>query len=190
MAAWEFQALQNIAEKHGWHKFISMQNYYNLLYREEEREMLPYCRDTGVGCIPVRPTSHSFATNFTVCLPTHKYQWSPNARGILARPWSSTTDSTSIRSANDTVINRLIDRENAANEAIVNAVEEVAKSRGVPMAVVATAWCLSKKGVNPIVGLNSKQRIDEILEAVKIVLTEEEVAKLEAAYVPKIVIGY
>ena len=54
MAAWEFQALQNVAEKHGWHKFISMQNYYNLLYREEEREMLPYCRDTGIGCIPVR----------------------------------------------------------------------------------------------------------------------------------------
>jgi len=69
-------------------------------------------------------------------------------------------------------------------------VEEVAKSRGVPMAVVATAWCLSKKGVNPIVGLNSKERIDEIIEAVKITLTEKEVAKLEAAYVPKIVMGY
>jgi aryl-alcohol dehydrogenase-like predicted oxidoreductase len=190
MAAWEFQALQNVAEKHGWHKFISMQNYYNLIYREEEREMLPYCRDTGVGCIPVRAIYYSITRNPSVCFPTYKYQWSPNARGILARPWGSTTDPPSVRSANDTVISRLIDSESGANEAIVKAVEKVAKSRGVPMVVVATAWCLSKKGVNPIVGLNSKQRIDEILEAVKIVLTEEEVAMLEAAYLPKFVIGY
>lgn len=188
MAAWEFQSLQNVAEKHGWHKFISMQNYYNLLYREEEREMLPYCRDTGVGCTPVRSLFFFAIANSTVRIPAHRYKWSPNARGTLTRPWGSKSDST--RSANDTVITRLIDLESSANKAIVNAVEEVAKSRGLPMAVVATAWCLSKRGVNPIVGLNSKERIDEIIKAVKIRLTEKEVAKLEAAYVPKIVMGY
>jgi aryl-alcohol dehydrogenase-like predicted oxidoreductase len=126
--------------------------------------------------------------NFNVRIPAYNYKWSPNARGTLARPWGSKTDS--IRSANDTVIGRLIDRESTANKAIVNAVEMVAKSRGVPMAVLATAWCLTKKGVNPIIGLNSKERIDEIVEAVKIVLTDEEVATLEAAYVPNIVMGF
>jgi aryl-alcohol dehydrogenase-like predicted oxidoreductase len=165
MPAWEFQMLQNVAEKHGWHKFISMQNYYNLLYREEEREMIPYCRATGVGCIP----------------------WSPNARGVLARPWGSADSS---RATHDATLSRLIDRENKVDEAIVAAVEQVAKARGLPMTAIVTAWCLSKEGVNPIVGLNSIERIDEVTAAVKIVLTEDEIATLEAPYVPKAVIGY
>ncbi|KAI5463877.1 NADP-dependent oxidoreductase domain-containing protein [Mariannaea sp. PMI_226] len=167
MPAWEFQALQNVAQSHGWHQFISMQNYYNLLYREEEREMIPYCRDAGIGCIP----------------------WSPNARGILARPWNDIDKATSLRSQHDAALPRLYDRENQTDREIVGIVEEVARARCLPMAVISTAWCLSK-GVNPIVGLNSKERIDEAVTAANIVLTEEEMIKLESAYQPKAVIGY
>ncbi|KAF2092912.1 Aldo/keto reductase [Rhizodiscina lignyota] len=168
MPAWEFQMLQTVAEQRGWHKFISMQNYYNLLYREEEREMLPYCRATGVGCIP----------------------WSPNARGVLTRPWGSSDDKSSLRAENDATLSRLINRDETANREIVRAVEAIAKARGLPMAVIATAWCLSKAGVNPIVRLNSKQRIDEIVRATDVSLTEEEVAELEAPYLPRVVSGY
>ena len=160
--------LQNVAEKHGWHKFISMQNYYNLLYREEEREMLPYCRATGVGCIP----------------------WSPIARGTLARPWQSDNGEPTLRATHDATLKGLMKGDNKADKAIVTAVEEIAKARGLPMAVIATAWCLSKEGVNPIVGLNSIERINEALSAVKVGLTKEEVARLEEAYLPKFVTGY
>ncbi|KAG4271904.1 alcohol dehydrogenase [Fusarium proliferatum] len=167
MPAWEFQALQNVAEKNGWHRFISMQNYYNLLYREEEREMMPYCKDAGVGCIP----------------------WSPNARGVLARPWNGIDEKTSLRTQHDQTLSRLYDRENEADKVTVDIVEEVAKARGLPMAVIATAWCLHK-GVNPIIGLNSKERIDEAVMAANVTLTDDEVAKLESAYRPKPVTGY
>ncbi|KAK7931065.1 aryl-alcohol dehydrogenase [Apiospora marii] len=167
MPAWEFQALQNVAQKNGWHQFISMQNYYNLLYREEEREMLPYCRDSGVGCIP----------------------WSPNARGILARPWNALDKDASLRSQHDAALPRLYDQESQVEKAIVDTVEQIAKERDLPMAVVATAWCLHK-GVNPIVGLNSKERIDEAVLAAKTVPTEEEIARLETAYMPRAVTGY
>ncbi|ENH69232.1 hypothetical protein FOC1_g10004766 [Fusarium oxysporum f. sp. cubense race 1] len=167
MPAWEFQALQNVAEKNGWHKFISMQNYYNLLYREEEREMMPYCKDAGVGCVP----------------------WSPNARGVLARPWNGLDEKTSLRTQHDQTLSRLYDRESEADKATVDMVEEVAKARGLPMAVIATAWCLHK-GVNPIIGLNSKKRIDEAVLAANITLTDDEVANLESAYQPKSVTGY
>ncbi|RBQ75470.1 hypothetical protein FVER14953_12999 [Fusarium verticillioides] len=167
MPAWEFQALQNVAERNGWHKFISMQNYYNLLYREEEREMMPYCKDAGVGCIP----------------------WSPNARGVLARPWNGLDERTSLRTQYDQTLSRLYDRENEADKATVDIVEKVAKARGLPMAIIATAWCLHK-GVNPIIGLNSKERIDEAVLAANITLTDDEVAELESAYRPKCVTGY
>lgn len=134
MAAWEFQTLQNIAEKNGWHKFISMQNYYNLIYREEEREMIPYCQDTGVGLIP----------------------WSPIARGALTRPWS---DRSSKRSTTDKFLENLVhSREDAIDKEIISRVEEVAKKNNVSMATIATAWCV-KKGVMPIIGLSSKKRI-------------------------------
>lgn len=165
MAAWEFQSLQNIAEANGWHKFISMQNFYNLIYREEEREMLPYCADTGVGCIP----------------------WSSIARGVLARPWK---DRNSTRENTDNFLRTMIGRENEVDKAIVDRVEEVAKKRGVAMAAVATAWCLSKKSVNPIIGLSSKERIDQAVEAIKFKLTEEEIKYLEEPYLPKKVQGY
>ncbi|QSZ34697.1 hypothetical protein DSL72_007552 [Monilinia vaccinii-corymbosi] len=166
MAAWEFQTLQNIAEKNGWHKFISMQNYYNLIYREEEREMIPYCRDTGIGLIP----------------------WSPIARGALARPLN---DRSTARENTDRVLKALIrGKENEVDRTIINRVEEIAKKRGVGMATIAIAWCLSKDSVNPIAGLSSKERIDQAVEAVKFAssgkLTAEDIAYLEEGYAPKV----
>ena len=166
MAAWEFQTLQNIARSHSWHTFISMQNYYNLLYREEEREMLPYCADTGVGCIP----------------------WSPIARGALARPWN---DRTTTREKSDKFLHGLVrSRDSEVDKVIVDRLEEVAKKRGVGMATVATAWCLSKGGVNPIIGLGSKQRIDQAVEAVAFKLEEEDAKYLEEPYLPRSIQGY
>ncbi|RAL02817.1 aldo/keto reductase [Aspergillus ibericus CBS 121593] len=161
MAAWEFQSLQNISTQNGWHKFISMQNFHNLLAREEEREMIPYCLDTGVGLIP----------------------WSPLARGVLARPWGVRS---TIRENTDLSLKSIIrDRESAVDEAIVRRVEEVAKKKGVSMAQVAIAWCLSHPGENPILGLNSKERIDEAVDAIGVELTVEEMEYLEELYVPK-----
>jgi aryl-alcohol dehydrogenase-like predicted oxidoreductase len=165
MAAWEFQTLQNIAEKRGWHKFISMQNYHNLLYREEEREMIPLCQDTGVGIIP----------------------WSPIARGVLARPWRSGGTK---RDTTDKFLQHLVyDRELKEDEDITKKVEEVAKKMGVSMAGVATAWSIYK-GAIPIVGLSSKDRIDETCENVNIKLSEEDIKYLEAPYLPKTIQGY
>lgn len=166
MAAWEFQALQNIAEKHGWHKFISMQNYHNLIYREEEREMIPYCADTGVGCIP----------------------WSPIGRGVLARQWG---DRSTVRESTDRFLNRQIRaRETEVDKAIVDRVEEVAKKKGAKMAQVATAWVLRRDMVNPIIGLGSKERIDEAVAALQVELTDEEAKYLEEPYMPKMVQVY
>lgn len=161
MAAWEFQTLQNIAERNGWHKFISMQNYHNLIAREEEREMIPYCVDTGVGIIP----------------------WSPMARGVLARPWGSRSTT---REATDGALKMLIrSRETETDKAVVDRVEELAKKKGVSMAQVAIAWSLQNPNENPILGLNSKERIDEAVGAIKVKLTPEEAKYLEEPYLPK-----
>lgn len=160
MAAWEFQTLNNIAARNGWHQFISMQNYHNLLAREEEREMIPYCKDVGIGLIP----------------------WSPLARGALTRPWNSRS---TVRESTDRALHRLVrGRETESDKEIIDRVEELAKKKGVSMAQVATAWSLAK-GDNPIIGLGSKERIDEAVAAVKVKLTEEEIAYLEEPYVPK-----
>ncbi|KAI4116175.1 MAG: hypothetical protein LQ345_003356 [Seirophora villosa] len=166
MAAWEFQSLQNIADRHGWHKFISMQNFHNLIYREEEREMLPYCADTGVGCIP----------------------WSPIARGVLARPWG---DGSKTRETTDPFLKSMIrSGETDVDKAIVDRLEEVAKKKGVKMAQVATAWVLRRDMVNPIIGLASKERIDEAVAALQVKLTDEEAQYLEEPYLPRVVQGY
>jgi len=166
MAAWEFQELQNVADKHGWHKFISMQNYYNLLYREEENEMIPYCNHTGVGLIP----------------------WSPVARGALTRPWQSRN---TLREKTDNFLKVLVrSRDDKVDEVIIGRVEEIAKKTGKSMAQVAIAWSLSKKDVCPIVGLNKKERIDEAVEAVKIKLSPDDIAYLEEPYQPKKRQGY
>jgi versiconal hemiacetal acetate reductase len=166
MAAWEFQELQNVAEKHGWHKFISMQNYYNLIYREEEHEMIPYCNHTGVGLVP----------------------WSPVARGALTRPWQ-TRDT--LREKSDMYLDLFVrSQELKADEEIINRVEEVAKKMDKSMAQVAIAWCLSKENVCPIVGLSKEERMDEAVEACKIKLSEEDIKYLEEPYVPKRRMGY
>ncbi|KAF2652651.1 Aldo/keto reductase [Lophiostoma macrostomum CBS 122681] len=160
MAAWEFQTLQNIADRNGWHKFISMQNYYNLIYREEEREMIPYCQDTGVGLIP----------------------WSPIARGALTRPWS---DRSSKRANSDKFLENLVhNREDKVDQEIISRVEEVAKKNNVSMACIATAWCI-KKGVMPIIGLGSKERIDEAVVNSNFKLSDEDATYLEEKYAPK-----
>lgn len=160
MAAWEFQTLQNIADKNGWHKFISMQNYYNLIYREEECEMIPYCQDTGVGLIP----------------------WSPIARGVLTRPWN---DRSTKRAETDKVQSVLFrNRDEDNNKKIVDRVEEVAKKNNVSMACIATAWTI-KKGVCPIIGLNSKERIEEAVQNVHFKLSDEDEKYLEELYLPK-----
>ncbi|KAJ5550635.1 hypothetical protein N7535_001419 [Penicillium sp. DV-2018c] len=161
MAAWEFQTLQNIAARNGWHKFISMQNYHNLIAREEEREMIPYCLDSGVSLIP----------------------WSPVARGALARPWGSRS---SLRETTDVGLSMLVrDRESETDKAIIDRVEELAGKKGISMAQVAIAWSLSHPSMYPIVGLNSKARIDEAVASVQIKLTPEEIQYLEEPYVPK-----
>lgn len=161
MAAWEFQTLQNIAARNGWHQFISMQNYHNLLGREEEREMIPYCLDSGVGLIP----------------------WSPMARGVLARPWGARS---SVRENSDAALQLLVrSRETEVDKAIVDRVEEIAKKKNITMAQVAIAWVLSHPKENPILGLSSKERIDEAVAAIKVQLTPDEIKYLEEPYRPK-----
>ena len=166
MAAWEFQQLQNVADRHGWVKFISMQNLYSLLYREEEREMVPYCQATGVGVIP----------------------WFAVAAGMLTRPWD---DQSTERAKTDPYLAAIFKSgDGVAEKAIVDRVEEVAKKKNVAMAQVATAWLLSKPGVNPLLGLSKKERIDQAVAAIHVKLTEEEIKYLEEPYVPKPVMGY
>ena len=140
-----------------------MQNHYNLLNREEEREMLPLCVDQGVGVIP----------------------WSPLARGRLARPWDETTE----RSEHDTFGSSLYSE--ATDRRIVERVAEVAEERGVPMAQVATAWMLSKPAVTaPIIGATKPHHIDDAVAAVDLVLSADEIARLEEPYVPHAVAGF
>ncbi|KAI8261204.1 Aryl-alcohol dehydrogenase [Colletotrichum sp. SAR 10_77] len=161
MAAWEFQMLQNVAKQNGWHQFISMQGLYNLLYREEEREMNPYCNAASVGLFP----------------------WSPLAAGVLAHPW---TDRSDPREQKDPFLQMLFRGvENGADKAIVGRVEELAARRGVAMAQVAQAWLISK-GCMPICGLETRERIDQALGALEVKLSEEEVKYLEEMYVPKL----
>ena len=142
-----------------------MQNYHNLLYREEEREMIPYCKHTGVGLIP----------------------WSPLARGVLARGWSERETQ---REKSDAMLQRLIrSRENEVDKAIVGRVEEVAKKNGVSMACIATAWSI-RQGDIPIIGLGSKQRVEEAVRNANFELSEEDAKYLEEPYLPKPIVGY
>lgn len=166
MYTWEFARLQFIARQNGWTEFISMQPFYNLLYREEEREMIPFCRASGVGVIP----------------------WSPIARGLLAKPLPREGDDdsgASLRSKSDKKTDRWFAD---ANLNIVNRVEEVAKKRGTSMALVSTAWVL-QKSCYPIIGLSSEKRIVEAVEALKIKLTDEELEYLESEYRPRAIQG-
>ncbi len=165
MYAWQFAKSLRVAERHGWARFVSMQNYVNLLYREEEREMLPLCRDEGIGVIP----------------------WSPMARGRLTRDW----DRSSARQETDEFGRSLYAKTEDADRKVVEAVAKVAADRGVPRARVALAWVLQKPGITaPIVGATRLEQLDDAVAAMSLALTNEEIAALEAPYVPHAVAGH
>jgi len=162
MHAWQFTKALYLADLHGWTRFVSMQNHWNLLYREEEREMAPLCLDQGIGIIP----------------------WSPLARGRLAREWDSTT----ARSETDE-FGRTLYEEN--DRPIVDRVGELADKRGVSRAQIALAWLLSKPGVTaPIVGATKPQHLEDAVAAVDLELGEDEIAMLEEDYRPHGIRGF
>ncbi|MDH3753241.1 MAG: aldo/keto reductase [Acidimicrobiia bacterium] len=164
MFAWQFSKALYTSELRGWTKFVSMQNHYNLLNREEEREMMPLCADQGIGVIP----------------------WSPLARGRLARDWDETTE----RSTTDELGKGLYDIA-ASDRVIVERVGEVAAARGVPRAQVALAWMLSKPFITaPIVGATKPHHIDDAVAAVDLSLSADEIALLEEPYTPHPVVGF
>jgi aryl-alcohol dehydrogenase-like predicted oxidoreductase len=165
MWAWQFAKAQEVARANGWTPFVAMQNHYNLIYREEEREMLPLCLDEGVGVIP----------------------WSPLARGLLARGRSAAT----ARSGSDQYVRELYDASAAADEAVVDAVSGIASARGIPNAQVALAWLLRQPAVTaPIVGATKLAHIEDAVAAVDVELTDEEAATLEAPYRPHAISGH
>jgi aryl-alcohol dehydrogenase (NADP+) len=162
MWTWQFAKAQHVAEMHGWTRFVTMQDHYNLLNREEEREMLPLCVDQGVGVIP----------------------WSPLARGRLARAWDSST----ARTETDEFGKLLYRDEDAA---IVARVAAVAEARGVPMAQVALAWVARHPAVSaPIVGFTKPHHLTDAVASLDITLTDDEVAQLEEPYTPHDVSGF
>jgi 1-deoxyxylulose-5-phosphate synthase len=167
MFSWQFAKAQHTAEVHGWTKFVSMQNHYNLIYREEEREMMPLCLDQGVGVIP----------------------WSPLARGVLAGNRTRSGDRNTTRSSTDTVTDYLYDQPTDFD--VVEAAQEVATARGVPTAQVALAWLLAKPGVTaPIVGSTKLAHLEDAVAAEQLTLSTDEVAALEKPYVPHPVLGH
>ena len=166
MYAWQFAQAQALAERHGWTRFVSMQNHYNLIYREEEREMLPLCRAEGIGVIP----------------------WSPLARGRLARRWQSETTK---RSETDAFGNRMYAKTEDADRRVVERLTQMAKQRDVSQATLALAWMLAKPGItSPIVGATRPHHLDDAVAALSVRLTSEEIASLEEAYVPHPVLGF
>jgi aryl-alcohol dehydrogenase-like predicted oxidoreductase len=165
MFAWQFAAMLHVAEANGWTRFSTMQNYLNLLYREEEREMLPLCAAEGIGVIP----------------------WSPLARGRLTRDWDDATE----RSKSDEFGATLYAHTAEADRKVVEAVAAIAAERDVPRAQVALAWVLAKPEVSaPIVGASKATHLDDAIAALELALSSEEIARLEAPYVPHAVVGF
>jgi aryl-alcohol dehydrogenase-like predicted oxidoreductase len=165
MHAWQFARALGISERHGWTRFVSMQNLVNLLYREEEREMLPLCADEGIGVIP----------------------WSPQARGRLTRDW----DYTSMRTETDDAHQRLFGKSEEADRRVVDRVAEVAAARGIPRGQIALAWLLSKPVITaPIVGATKLHHLDDALASVNVKLSADEITSLEQPYVPHSVVGF
>ncbi len=162
MHAWQFAKALSISQQHGWTRFISMQNYYNLIYREEEREMLPLCADQGIGVIP----------------------WSPLARGRLTRPWDEQT----ARSQSDEFGRSLAsDRD----QPIVETVLQIAQQRGVAPARVALAWVLRSPVVtSPIIGATKPHHLDDAVAALELALSDDEVNALESGYRPRKTQGF
>ena len=166
MYAWQFAKALYLADRHGWTRFVSMQNHYNLLYREEEREMMGLCRAEGIGVIP----------------------WSPLARGRLARPWNSEKTT---RLETDAFGRKLYAHTEEADRRVIDRVGEIAEKRGVARATVALAWLLAKPGVTaPIVGATKAHHLDEAVAALDVQLTAEEIGALEELYVPHPVAGF
>ncbi|MEL4503441.1 aldo/keto reductase [Luteococcus sp. H138] len=164
MFAWQFLEALHVSEKHGWSRFISMQNHYNLLYREEEREMLPLCRAKGIGVTP----------------------YSPLAAGRLARDWNSSSQ----RAESDVIAKQKYDSTQDTDRKIVDAVGLVAEQRSVPRAQVALAWLLSRDPVAaPLIGGTKPEHITSALPALELELTADECAALEEHYVPHQVVG-
>jgi len=164
MHAWQFMRMLAVQERNGLAKFVSMQNHYNLLYREEEREMLPLCREMGIAITP----------------------WSPLARGLLAgtRKWRT-------KRADTDKLAELWYDHHAEEDAIIAAVERVAAGRGVPSAQVALAWLASRPGITaPIVGATKPHHLDDAISSLSLALSDDEAAKLEALYRPRPVAGH
>jgi aryl-alcohol dehydrogenase-like predicted oxidoreductase len=166
MYAWQFMKMLNLSKSRGWARFVSMQDHYNLMYREEEREMLGLCREEGIGVIP----------------------WSPLARGRLARPWGSAGTR---REKTDAFAPKLYQASETADKQVVDRVEEISKKRGKPMSTVALAWLLSRQVVTaPIIGVTKPHHLDDALTALDLKLTEEECRSLEEPYIPHVVAGF
>lgn len=166
MHAWQFTRALYLADLHGWTRFVSMQGHYNLLYREEEREMLPLCRSEGIGVIP----------------------WSPLARGRLARAWEA---GTTRRSETDAFGKGLYSRTVDADRRVVDRLGQVAEKRGVPRAQVALAWMLGRPGITaPVVGASKPHHLEDAVAALSLRLDPDEVAALEEPYVPHAVAGF
>ncbi|MDQ2695644.1 MAG: aldo/keto reductase, partial [Pseudomonadota bacterium] len=165
MYAWQFCQALHLADRHGWTRFVTMQNHYNLLYREEEREMLPLCAAEGIGVLP----------------------WSPLARGRLTRDWGEISD----RMKTDEVDKRLYTATADADRRVIERVAEISARRGVPRAQVALAWVAQRPVVTaPIVGASQPRHLDDAIAALSLNLTPEETAALEAPYVPHPVAGF
>jgi aryl-alcohol dehydrogenase-like predicted oxidoreductase len=165
MFAWQFAQSLEISRRNGWARFVSMQNFVNLIYREEEREMLPLCKSEGIGVIP----------------------WSPLARGRLARPWNAQATN---RSEKDQFGAHLYSKLGDSDRQIIDAVGHIATQRNIPRAQVALAWLLRKPEITaPIVGATKPQHLQDAVAALDVKLTEDEVKALEAPYVPHPVSG-
>ncbi len=166
MYSWQFAKALYLAGRHGWTRFVSMQNHYNLLYREEEREMIPLCIAEGIGVVP----------------------WSPLARGRLARPWQSETTK---RSETDNFGNKMYAQTEESDRKVVESLTALAQRRGIAQAQLALAWMLGKPGITaPIVGATKEHHLQDAVAALSIRLTAEETAALEAAYIPHPVLGF
>jgi len=163
MYAWQFMKMLDFSKANGLHPFVSMQPQYNLIYREEEREMLPLCRSEGIAVIP----------------------WSPLARGWVCRPAAEQT----VRKGSDPFATQMY--TDPSDVEIIGRVEEVAKSKGVPMSHIAMAWVLSKQGItSPIVGASKPHHLDDAIGSLEVKLTDEEVTRLEELYVPHRVLDH
>jgi 1-deoxyxylulose-5-phosphate synthase len=167
MFAWQFCKALHLADLHGWTRFVSMQPHYNLINREEEREMLPLCQDEGIGVIP----------------------WSPLGRGRLTRPWES--QPRTIRGQTDEYGKQIYSSTQAADKMVVDRLGEIAEARHIPRAQISLAWLLHKPAVTaPIIGATKLHHLEDAVAALDVKLSKEEIEALEAPYIPHPIVGY